>query len=1131
MKNILYIIIALFISFTNIRIAYASHAMGSETTWTCIGQDSFLVKCVAYRDCNGIYLSNFPISFKCNTGQNITTLTSNIGSPVDITPFCFSSCSRCQSLSCMFPFGIHKFTSEVLVYLGTAGNCCNVVISWVLGPRSSAATTITGSGSDNIYSETKLNRCLNPCDNSPVYTNPALTILCSGQDFSYNFGVQDYDTNNTGGLSDSLTYEWTSPLNGANNSQVQYLNQYSYDKPLYFWDFPNTFAPSPRGFHLDPNTGDIQFRPMKSEVTVMTIKVNEFRNGVKIAEIRRDMQVAIINCFYNVAPKISTSDNLKTKSTCAGRPVSFNFTTSDTNTNDSVFISWNNALPGATWSSTNGQTKRPTATLTWTPTQANPNSLPYTFTVSARDNACPINSTYTTQYSISVSQIPLVTQTYADTGCGKFFFNTQVLQGSGIKYNWQGDGGMKSTKSKFIYQFPKKGLYHYSLIYGVSNYCGDTLYDSVNVDKFLYTTKSKDTTICAGDTAHIWVQGFDNSGPVNYSWNTGDTTRFANVKPPISSWIWVYTSDTTQCPKMDTVYIKVNPAPVISLNQDQTICQDQSITLTASGGVTYIWNTGEKVANITKTPSASTLYTVSVTNFLHCSANDSVLITVLPLPKVNAGPDDTMCSFNGDQFLSNSLDTVPGTHYWSGNFIYFDTLLGSYFNTGNIGIINKQPNPLTYVYTDTNGCSNRDTFNLVVFKLIPANAGADRRICLNGNPVQLNGSPAGGSWIGRGVHNTYFYPDSAGTGNYPLIYTYLNFCSSNDTSFFTVLPLPSVTANTNNGRNIFCPTENKVKLIGNPVGGQYGGYWTGNVENGNYFNPNKTDGKYVAYYHFTDQDGCTNTDSIELFVKSPFISIDYTQKMVCFNNNITFSATSWGGDYITWFNDPTANGRFLTFPLDNPVIYTPGVSEYTNGGFWMKVKTFSSVCNSAADSIYINTGYPPIADFAGTSDSNFVPLEIYFTNLSVIPNGYVKYSKWYFGDGDSSDERNPVHTYLKTGKYDVKLIAISSIGCSDTAVKEDYITVLSGIKDAKNDPGLKLFPNPAKEFIYIVSAKPDIRILSVQMSDIYGKLVFLNNTINKNAFRIERGNLFKGIYLVKVRTNNGNEYIGRVVLE
>ncbi|WP_242926174.1 PKD domain-containing protein [Pontibacter vulgaris] len=55
-----------------------------------------------------------------------------------------------------------------------------------------------------------------------------------------------------------------------------------------------------------------------------------------------------------------------------------------------------------------------------------------------------------------------------------------------------------------------------------------------------------------------------------------------------------------------------------------------------------------------------------------------------------------------------------------------------------------------------------------------------------------------------------------------------------------------------------------------------------------------------------------------------------------------------------------------------------------------------------------------------------------FKNETVLANGSIKSWHWTFGDGSSSDEQNPQHTYSKKGKYKVRLVAITANGCTNT---------------------------------------------------------------------------------------------------
>ena len=94
--------------------------MGSDMSWSCLGGDSFLIKVAAYNDCNGMAMVNFNVYFNCSsTGTWISTLSLTTPTPVDITPVCNNTCTRCQSSSCSFPFGVNRYLYQGIVGGGT----------------------------------------------------------------------------------------------------------------------------------------------------------------------------------------------------------------------------------------------------------------------------------------------------------------------------------------------------------------------------------------------------------------------------------------------------------------------------------------------------------------------------------------------------------------------------------------------------------------------------------------------------------------------------------------------------------------------------------------------------------------------------------------------------------------------------------------------------------------------------------------------------------------------------------------------------------------------------------------------------------------------------------------------------
>lgn len=84
-------------------------------------------------------------------------------------------------------------------------------------------------------------------------------------------------------------------------------------------------------------------------------------------------------------------------------------------------------------------------------------------------------------------------------------------------------------------------------------------------------------------------------------------------------------------------------------------------------------------------------------------------------------------------------------------------------------------------------------------------------------------------------------------------------------------------------------------------------------------------------------------------------------------------------------------------------------------------------------------GYPPVADFTANVTSGTAPLSVLFTDLTT--NSPTSWS-WTFGDGGTSTDQNPVHTYAAAGNYTVTLNATNAYG-SDVETKTAYVTVTS----------------------------------------------------------------------------------------
>jgi len=86
----------------------------------------------------------------------------------------------------------------------------------------------------------------------------------------------------------------------------------------------------------------------------------------------------------------------------------------------------------------------------------------------------------------------------------------------------------------------------------------------------------------------------------------------------------------------------------------------------------------------------------------------------------------------------------------------------------------------------------------------------------------------------------------------------------------------------------------------------------------------------------------------------------------------------------------------------------------------------------------------PVAAFTAEPTTGAAPLEVAFADLSQhLPTSWL----WEFGDGASSSERHPVHTYAAAGSYDVTLTATNASG-------SDATTVAAAVEVAPAPPSL-----------------------------------------------------------------------------
>lgn len=148
-----------------------------------------------------------------------------------------------------------------------------------------------------------------------------------------------------------------------------------------------------------------------------------------------------------------------------------------------------------------------------------------------------------------------------------------------------------------------------------------------------------------------------------------------------------------------------------------------------------------------------------------------------------------------------------------------------------------------------------------------------------------------------------------------------------------------------------------------------------------------------------------------------------TPHTVFFTDGST-SVTSWSWSF----------GDGGTSTAQNPI------HSYTSSGEYQVtlVATNAFGSDEATDTISISI---PSASFRAVPAFGCGPLEVTFTDESTSGASLTSWS-WDFGDGTSSTERNPIHTYDDPGVYDVELIVTDANGCSDPEARSAFVQVI-----------------------------------------------------------------------------------------
>ncbi|MDW8394192.1 MAG: PKD domain-containing protein [Chitinophagales bacterium] len=285
----------------------------------------------------------------------------------------------------------------------------------------------------------------------------------------------------------------------------------------------------------------------------------------------------------------------------------------------------------------------------------------------------------------------------------------------------------------------------------------------------------------------------------------------------------------------------------------------------------------------------------------------------------------------------------------------------------------------------------------------------------------------------------------------------------------------------------------------------------------------KEPGIYPVMLIANDPDACNPMDTFYVtvdFTNIVIANLQQTEFFGCPPLTLTFSNSGYGGISFFWdFGD----GQFSTDASPMHTYQQPGTY------YGMMIAHDPNACRPYDTVWFTVTVYdwPPLAAFTAspTVIVDYVT-EVKFTNQSQGATAYL----WEFGDGATSTDVHPVHTYTVSGQYLACLTAFNDGGCPAKAC--ELITVeLIPVIDVPN----AFSPNGdgANDVLFVRGQ--DVTTLDFKVFNRWGELVFQTNDLSKGWDGTHRGvpqEMEVYVWMLSARFSNGKAVVrsGNVTL-
>ena len=279
---------------------FATHLVGGEITWECLGNGQFQFQLKLFRDCSGQSPNNSE-QLKVFNHPSISQIQVDLVQSNDLSPTCNGSSFDCSS-------GSGNATEEYVYesnpitisgvppsegFIITFNECCRNVNLTNIPNAGVAGMTLRAVMYP--FNDTNLSTCY---DSSPVFNYIPTTVFCTGQEVSFNNQVFDGDL-------DSLVYFFANPIDTLG---VASCPTYTLEEPcVNILDFNTGYSvnsplpdenvhPNNEAITLNTSIGEVSFKSNTTGRFITVLGVKSYKCGQLVSEVFREVQSVLINC-------------------------------------------------------------------------------------------------------------------------------------------------------------------------------------------------------------------------------------------------------------------------------------------------------------------------------------------------------------------------------------------------------------------------------------------------------------------------------------------------------------------------------------------------------------------------------------------------------------------------------------------------------------------------------------------------------------------------------------------------------------------------------------------------------------------------------------------------------------------